>query len=113
MRCWWPIIIIGLVGAAHQSWSANLYSVASDLFPRSVVGTITGINGLAGGISGAVYNALSGRMFDYAEQSHMCIAGFEGKPAGYFIVFCVCAVAYLAGWCILKTLVPRYKAVVV
>ena len=110
---WWPIIIIGLVGAAHQSWSANLYSVASDLFPRSVVGTITGINGLAGGISGAVYNALSGRMFDYAEQSHMCIAGFEGKPAGYFIVFCVCAVAYLAGWCILKTLVPRYKAVVV
>ena len=112
VSCWWPIIIIGLAGAAHQSWSANLYSVASDLFPKSLVGTITGINGMAGGISGAVYNAVSGRMFDYAEASNLCIAGFEGKSAGYFIVFCICAVAYLTGWTILKILVPRYKPVV-
>ncbi len=108
---WWPIIIIGLAGAAHQSWSANLFSVASDLFPKNVVATITGINGLAGGISGAVYNAASGRMFDYAEQTNLQLLGFEGKPAGYFVVFCICAVAYLLGWTLLKLLVPRYKGV--
>lgn len=113
LSCWWPIVIIGLAGAAHQSWSANLFSVASDLFPKSVVATITGINGLAGGISGALYNAVSGHLFDYAEVSSLHIAGFEGKSAGYFIVFCICAVAYLVGWSILKLLVPRYKPVVI
>jgi len=38
--------------------------------------------------------------------------GFEGKPAAYMVVFCGCAVAYLIGWCIMKTLVPKYKPVV-
>ena len=37
--------------------------------------------------------------------------GFSGKPAGYFIVFCYCAVAYLLGWCVLKLLVPKYRPV--
>jgi len=39
--------------------------------------------------------------------------GFEGKPAAYMIVFSICAVAYLIGWCIMKALVPKYKPVVV
>ena len=39
--------------------------------------------------------------------------GFEGKPAGYFIIFCICAVAYLIGWCIMKILVPKYKPIVI
>ena len=108
---WWPIILIGLAGAAHQSWSANLFSVASDLFPRKAIGTMTGINGMAGGISGATINALSGRLFDYADVTQMQFLGFQGKPAGYFIIFCYCAVAYLLGWILLKVLVPKYKAV--
>ena len=39
----------------------------------------------------------------------MVLCGFEGKAAGYFIIFCYCAVAYLLGWLMLKALVPRYK----
>ena len=42
----------------------------------------------------------------------MTFMGFEGKPAGYFIIFCVCAVAYLLGWVIMKALVPKYKPIV-
>ena len=38
--------------------------------------------------------------------------GFSGKPAGYFIIFCVCAVAYLIGWIVMKALVPKYKPIV-
>ena len=38
--------------------------------------------------------------------------GFEGKPAGYFIMFCICAVAYLIGWVIMKALVPKYRPIV-
>jgi ACS family hexuronate transporter-like MFS transporter len=42
----------------------------------------------------------------------MIFMGFEGKAAGYFIIFCICAVAYLIGWCIMKLLVPKYKPIV-
>lgn len=108
---WFPIIIIGIAGAAHQSWSANLFSVCSDLFPKRMVGTITGINGLAGGISSFTINKFSGQLFDYAGATNMQFMGFEGKPAGYFIIFCICAVAYLVGWICLKILVPKYKPV--
>ncbi len=108
---WFPVILIGLAGAAHQSWSANLFSVASDLFPKKAIGTMTGINGMAGGISSYAINKIAGHLFDYADQTQMQFMGFEGKPAGYFIIFIYCAVAYLIGWCILKALVPTYKAV--
>ncbi len=108
---WFPVILIGLAGAAHQSWSANLFSVASDLFPKGAVGTMTGINGMAGGIGSYAINKVSGHLFDYAAESGMTFLGFEGRSAGYLIIFCYCAVAYMLGWCILKMLVPRFKPV--
>ena len=108
---WFPIIFIGLAGAAHQSWSANLFSVGSDLFPKKAVGTMTGINGMAGGIGSYCINKYSGQLFDYADQTQMQFLGFEGKPAGYFIVFCYCAIAYILGWILLKAFVPKFKAV--
>ena len=108
---WYPIIIIGIAGAAHQSWSANIYSVVGDMFPKSTIATIVGIGGMAGGIGSFCINMGSGRLFDYAAETNMTFMGFEGKPAGYFIIFCVCAVAYLVGWIIMKALVPKYKPV--
>ncbi|WP_289157701.1 MFS transporter [uncultured Muribaculum sp.] len=108
---WWPIIIIGIAGAAHQSWSANIYSVVGDMFPKSTIATIVGIGGMAGGVGSFLINLGSGRLFDYAAETHMRFMGFEGKPAGYFIIFCICGVAYLVGWCIMKLLVPRYKVI--
>jgi ACS family hexuronate transporter-like MFS transporter len=44
-------------------------------------------------------------------RTPMQFMGFEGKPAGYFVVFCFCAVAYLIGWTIMKSLVPKYKVI--
>jgi stage II sporulation protein D len=109
--CWLTIVIIGIVGAAHQSWSANLFSVGSDLFPKNTVATITGLNGMAGGISSFLINVGSGRLLDYVEQTRFTLLGFEGKEAGYFMIFCGCSVAYLLGWTVMKSLVPRYKPV--
>lgn len=108
---WLPIIIIGIAGAAHQSWSANIYSVVGDMFPKSTIATIIGIGGMAGGIGSSLINYGSGILFDYADLVQMSFMGFTGKPAGYFIVFCVCGLAYLFGWCIMKLLVPRYKKI--
>lgn len=108
---WWPVIIIGLAGAAHQSWSANIYSVVGDMFPKSTIATIIGIGGMAGGISSFLINMGSGILFDHAAETNMKFMGFEGKPAGYFIIFCICGVSYLIGWCIMKLLVPKYKII--
>ncbi len=108
---WWPIIIIGIAGAAHQSWSANIYSVAGDMFPKSTIATIIGIGGMAGGVGSFLINFASGYLFDYAAATNMRFMGFEGKASGYFIIFCICGVSYLAAWCVMKILVPRYKII--
>lgn len=111
ISCWYPIIIIGICGAAHQAWSANIYSVAGDMFPKSTIATIIGIGGMAGGLGCFLINFCSGILFDYAAETNMQLLGFQGKPAGYFIVFCICGVGYLAAWCLMKLLVPRYKLI--
>lgn len=110
---WWPAVIIGLAGAAHQAWSANLYSTIGDMFPTSTVASIVGIGTMAGGLSSYVINKGSGVLFDYASRcgDSFTFVGFAGKPAGYMIVFSVCAVSYLLAWCIIKILVPRYKKI--
>ena len=112
---WAVAIIIGIVGAAHQSWSANIFSTTGDMFPKSAVATITGIGAMAGGVGSFLINKGSGMLFDHAAEMGEAFkfAGFTGKPAGYMIIFCICAVAYLIGWTVMKSLVPKYSPVVV
>ena len=112
---WWPAILIGLLGAGHQSWSANIFSTVGDMFPKSTIGTITGIGSMAGGVGSFLINKGSGMFFTWADGqgSAFSFFGFDGKPAAYMVVFCICAVAYLIGWCIMKALVPKYKPIVV
>lgn len=109
---WFPIILIGIGGAAHQSWSANIFSTVGDMFPKSAIATVTGIGGMAGGVGSMILQWFAGWLFVHAEETNMAYMGFEGKPAGYFIVFCICAVAYLIGWIVMKALVPKYKPIV-
>ena len=112
---WWPAILIGLLGAGHQAWSANLFSTIGDMFPKSTIGTIVGLGTMAGGIGSMSINFGSGKFFDWAaaQGASFTFFGFEGKPAAYMVVFCICAVAYLIGWVIMKTLVPKYKPIVI
>lgn len=108
---WIPVIIIGIAGAAHQSWSANIFSTVGDMFPKSAIATITGIGGMAGGIGSFLINKGSGKLFDYTTNTNMQFMGFEGIKAGYFIIFSICAIAYLIGWVVMKRLVPKYKPI--
>ena len=112
---WWPAILIGILGAGHQAWSANLFSTIGDMFPKSTIGTITGIGSMAGGLGSFAINKGSGEFFDWAsaQGGAFTVLGFEGKPAAYMVVFSICAVAYLIGWFIMKSLVPKYKPIVV
>lgn len=108
---WMPVIIIGIAGAAHQSWSANIFSTVGDMFPKKAIATITGIGGMAGGIGSFIINKGSGKLFDFAGRTDMAFAGFHGKEAGYFIIFSVCAVVYLIAWMLMKLLVPEQKLI--
>ena len=108
---WIPVIIIGIAGAAHQSWSANIFSTIGDSFPKSAIATITGIGGLAGGVGATIINKSSGVLFDYSAKTQMKFAGFQGIEAGYFIIFSFCAVAYLIAWIVMKALVPKMKVI--
>lgn len=111
---WFPAVLIGLAGAGHQAWSANLFSTIGDMFPKSTVATITGIGAMAGGIGSMLIQMCAGNLFTYAENAGAAFSflGFEGKPAGYFIMFCFCGLAYLIAWSLMKALVPKYKPVI-
>ncbi len=108
---WIPVLLISIGCAAHQAWSANLFSTVGDMLPQGAIATVTGIGGMAGGVSSMIMQKSAGNLFYYAGESNMTFMGFEGKPAGYFIIFCVCAVVYLIGWAIMKLLVPKYEVV--
>ena len=104
---WVPVLLIGLGASAHQAWSANIFTTVGDMFPKSAVATIIGIGGMAGGIGSFIINKGSGVLFDYS------LLEWGSKTPGYTIVFSFCAVAYLIGWVVMKTLVPKYKPIVV
>jgi ACS family hexuronate transporter-like MFS transporter len=101
---WWPIFLIGIGTSAHQAWSANLFTTVSDMFPKKVVASVTGIGGMAGSISGVIISKVGGWMFDhYSTLGHI--------ETGYTIMFTFCAIAYLLAWCIMKLLVPKFKPI--
>ena len=66
---------------------------------------------MAGGIGSLIINKGSGVLFDFAGTTQMEFMGFKGEEAGYFIIFSICAVVYLIGWVVMKSLVPVYKPV--
>lgn len=111
---WIPVLLIGIGGSAHQAWSANIFSTVGDMFPKNAIATVTGIGGMAGGIGSFFINKGSGVLFDYAHDNwgNITFLGADGRSLGYMVVFSICAVAYLIGWVVMKTLVPKYKPIV-
>jgi MFS transporter, ACS family, hexuronate transporter len=101
---WIPVLLIGIGAAAHAAWSANIFTTVSDMFPKTAVGSVVGIGGMAGGIGGVVMSKLGGALFDhYKALGHI--------ETGYTIMFTICAVAYLIAWAVMKSLVPKYKPI--
>lgn len=72
---WVPVIIIGIAGAAHQAWSANIFTSVGDMFPKKAIATITGIGGMAGGVGSFLINKGSGVLFDFTQRNWTTING--------------------------------------
>ena len=93
---WAAILIVGVAAAAHQAWSANVYTLASDMFPKSAVGSIVGIGSFAGAMGGVVFQRVTGRVL-------------QANGSDYSSIFVVCGLAYVTAWAIIQLLAPRLE----
>ena len=104
LNMWIAVVLIGLAASAHQAWSANIYTTASDQFPKNVTASITGIGGMAGALGGILIARVAGNLFDHYKAIHQL-------QTGYFIMFIVCGLAYVTAWIIMQLLSPRMKQI--
>jgi ACS family hexuronate transporter-like MFS transporter len=95
---WSAVLIVAVAAAAHQGWSANVYTLASDMFPRSAVASISGIGGFAGAMGGVLFQRITGRVLD-------------ANGNDYTPIFLVCGLAYVTAWGIIQLLAPKLEPV--
>jgi ACS family hexuronate transporter-like MFS transporter len=91
---WVAVLLIGLATAAHQGFSCNLYTLPSDVFPRSAVGTVIGVGGALGGLGGMLFANYVGRELE--------------RLGGYQTIFAVAGLTYLAALLVVHLLTPKY-----
>ena len=99
---WIVIGLLSLAVAAHQAWSANLFTLVSDLFPRKAVSSVVGIGGMAGSLGGMLFPLLVGSLLDTYKA-------LGNIATGYNILFVLCGTAYLVALTCIHVLVPALK----
>nr|WP_293840715.1 MFS transporter [uncultured Arsenicibacter sp.] len=105
INMWLAVLVIGIAAAAHQAWSANIFTTVSDMFPKKATASVTGIGGMFGALGGILLSMLVQKnMFVYYRSINQI-------ETAYYIMFVVCGVAYLSAWVIMHFLVPRYKKI--
>ena len=95
---WVAVAIVSVAAASHQWWSANMYTIASDMFPRQAVASVIGLAGFAGAMGGVLFQRATGRIL-------------EATNNNYSIIFTVCGLAYVTAWLIIHFIVPRLQPV--
>jgi len=105
INMWLAVLVIGIAAAAHQAWSANIFTTVSDMFPKHTVGSVTGIGGMFGAIGGILLSLLVQKnLFVH----YRAIGEIE---VAYYIMFAVCALSYLLAWFIMHLLVPKVNVI--
>jgi ACS family hexuronate transporter-like MFS transporter len=94
---WSAIALISIAAGAHQGWSANLFTTTSDMFPRSAVGSVVGIGGMAGSIGSALFAFFTGHVLQLTHS--------------YASLFAIASTAYLLALIVLYVLAPGLKKV--
>ena len=96
---WAAVALVSLAAAAHQGWSANLFTLTSDMFPRKAVGSVVGIGGMAGAVGGMFIAMLVGAIL-------------QATKGSYLYIFIVAGSAYLVALALIQLLVPRLEPAV-
>jgi ACS family hexuronate transporter-like MFS transporter len=92
---WVAVLLVGLAAAAHQGWSANLFTTTSDMFPRKAVGSVVGIGGMAGAIGGMLVSKVVGYILTWT--------------GSYVPIFIIAGSAYLVALAIFHSLAPKLE----
>ncbi|MEO7711640.1 MAG: MFS transporter [Gemmatimonadaceae bacterium] len=95
---WMAVLIVSVAAAAHQWWSANIYTLSSDMFPRRAVGSVTGIGGFAGATAGFIFQRITGNVL-------------QANGNNYVPIFVACGLAYVTAFAIIQLLVPRLQPI--
>jgi ACS family hexuronate transporter-like MFS transporter len=104
INTWFAVATISIACAAHQAWSANIFTTVSDMFPKKAVASVTGIGGMAGAFGGILIAWSAGLLL-----KHFTTLG--KVELGYGILFIICATAYLLAWFVMHLLVPKFKKI--
>lgn len=104
INTWLAVGTIAIACAAHQAWSANIFTTVSDMFPKRAVASVTGLGGMAGGIGGILVSRTAGVLL-----AHYTTLG--KIEVGYAMLFVFCGSAYLVAWVVMHLLVPKFKMV--
>jgi ACS family hexuronate transporter-like MFS transporter len=103
---WGAVLLIGVAGAAHQAWSANLFTSVSDIFPQRAVASVVGFGGMFGAFGGAAFPILTGKLLDrFNAAGHI--------TSGYRILFGICGFAYVFAFVLNHLLAPRFEQVAI
>jgi MFS transporter, ACS family, hexuronate transporter len=98
---WIAVGLISLAAAVHQAWATNIFTMASDLFPKQVVSSVVGIAGMAGAIGGILFPMLVGHLLNaYKLKGNL--------TGGYNILFAICGSTYLIVWMIIHLLLRKH-----
>ena len=97
---WVAVALISLAAAAHQAWSANIFTVASDMFPKKAISSVVGIGGMAGSVGGVLFPIFVGYILETYKQ-------LGDSTAGYNIIFFVCGLMYMLAWAIMHFISPK------
>jgi ACS family hexuronate transporter-like MFS transporter len=101
---WAAVVLIGIAGASHQAWSANLFTSASDLFPKRAVASVVGLGSMAGSLGGILFPIFSGKLLDK-------FAAAGNVTAGYALLFGICGSAYLVAFGLNHLLAPTFEPI--
>ena len=101
---WYAVLVIGIACAAHQAWSANIFTTVTDMFPKKAVASVTGIGGMSGAIGGIIISQCAGLILKH----YTALGKIE---LGYGFLFIFCGIAYILAWIIMHFFVPTMKRV--
>jgi ACS family hexuronate transporter-like MFS transporter len=97
---WQAVALISLAAAAHQAWSANIFTTVSDVFPKHTVSSVVGIGSMAGSVGGFFFPIIIGYVLDFYVKT-------GSITTGYNLIFIFCGLAYLLAWIIRYFLRPK------
>lgn len=101
---WFVVALISLSVAANQAWSANIFAIVPDMFPKEAISSVVGLGGMVGAIGSFLFPLFIGFILDHYKNAGNIVAGYN-------IIFLVCGSSFMLAWIIIHFLTPKMEKV--